>query len=123
MSSNSSCDFVNNTFFNNETANYGGGLVIITPVSAIVENNIFFMNAGQSGDSRIALLQADSSRVFVQYNFLQVGMLDPLFTSQTDLHLTPLSPCINAGNPASQYNDPNGTRNDQGAYGGPLGEW
>ena len=26
------------------------------------------------------------------------------------------SPCINAGDPNSQYNDPNGTRNDIGAY-------
>lgn len=29
------------------------------------------------------------------------------------------SPCINAGNPAPFYNDPDGSRNDMGAYGGP----
>lgn len=29
------------------------------------------------------------------------------------------SPCINAGDPAKKFNDPNGTRNDMGAYGGP----
>ncbi len=29
------------------------------------------------------------------------------------------SPCINAGNPDAMYNDPDGSRNDMGAYGGP----
>ena len=29
------------------------------------------------------------------------------------------SPCIDAGNPDPVYNDPDGTRNDMGAYGGP----
>ena len=30
------------------------------------------------------------------------------------------SPAINAGNPASTYNDRDGSRNDMGAYGGPC---
>lgn len=123
VSSNSSCNFVNNTFFNNSSVNYGGALVLISPVFDLVQNNIFFMNTGQTGDPRIAILQADSSNFVLQYNFLQSGTLNPLFTSQTDFHLTPLSPCINAGNPAVQFNDPNGSRNDQGAYGGPFGGW
>ena len=29
------------------------------------------------------------------------------------------SPCINAGRPGAAYNDPDGTRNDMGAYAGP----
>ena len=33
------------------------------------------------------------------------------------------SPCIDAGNPLSGYNDADGTRNDMGAYGGPAGVW
>jgi parallel beta-helix repeat protein len=46
---------------------------------------------------------------------------DPLYadTATWDYHLQVGSPCINAGNPAAQYNDPDGTRNDMGAYGGP----
>jgi len=46
---------------------------------------------------------------------------DPLFTD--DYELQGNSPCIDAGNPDSQYNDPDGSRNDMGAYGGPNGEW
>ena len=46
---------------------------------------------------------------------------DPLFVSNTDLHLGAGSPSIDAGNPDPSYNDANGSRNDQGAYGGPGG--
>lgn len=38
-----------------------------------------------------------------------------------DYTLQPGSPAIDSGNPASIYDDPDGTRNDKGAYGGPLG--
>jgi len=49
--------------------------------------------------------------------------MDPLFYTDFDLRLYYLSPCKDAGNPDTVYNDYNGTRNDQGAYGGPLGNW
>ncbi len=48
---------------------------------------------------------------------------NPLFISNEDFHLQIGSPCIDAGNPESQYNDTDGTRNDMGAYGGPGGDW
>lgn len=38
-----------------------------------------------------------------------------------DYTLQTSSPAIDSGNPASIYDDPDGTRNDKGAYGGPLG--
>lgn len=44
-------------------------------------------------------------------------------TDNGDFHLQPGSPCIDAGNPDPQYNDPDGSRNDMGAYGGPGGDW
>ena len=60
----------------------------------------------------------------------QIGNIssDPLFVdlAEGDFHLKsyPLfesnSPCINTGNPAPQYNDSDGSRNDMGAFGGPC---
>ena len=38
-------------------------------------------------------------------------------------YLIPGSVCIDSGNPDSAFNDPDGSRNDIGAYGGPLGDW
>lgn len=46
---------------------------------------------------------------------------DPLFVNSAirDYHLLPSSPCIDAGDPDTIYNDPDGSRNDIGAFGGP----
>jgi len=53
--------------------------------------------------------------------------VNPMFTTfsddgdptNDDLHLLEGSAAVDAGNPQPEYNDNNGTRNDQGAYGGP----
>ncbi|MBI5286481.1 MAG: right-handed parallel beta-helix repeat-containing protein [Deltaproteobacteria bacterium] len=47
---------------------------------------------------------------------------DPLFVDLTkgDVHLKTGSPAINTGNINKEDNDPDGTRNDMGAYGGSL---
>jgi pimeloyl-ACP methyl ester carboxylesterase len=46
---------------------------------------------------------------------------DPLFVNRTggDFHLLPGSFSIDSGHPEARYNDPDGSRNDRGAYGGP----
>ncbi len=44
----------------------------------------------------------------------------PEFSSTNTFGFESSSPCINAGNPGVSYNDPDGTRNDMGAYGGPA---
>ena len=56
---------------------------------------------------------------------------DPLFvnftddddSSDDDLHLDGGSPAVDAGSPASAFNDADGSQNDMGAYGGPDGTW
>jgi hypothetical protein len=40
-----------------------------------------------------------------------------------DFTLAKSSPCIDAGDPDPGYNDPDGSRNDMGAFGGPEGDW
>ena len=48
---------------------------------------------------------------------------NPVFSSYQTFSLSPSSPCINAGDDVDEFNDNDGTRNDLGAYGGPLGNW
>ncbi len=47
--------------------------------------------------------------------------LNPVFSLDDSMHLGGDSPSINAGNPDPAYYDVDGSRNDQGAYGGPAG--
>ncbi len=124
FSQSSSNQIINNTFYKNTSFNYGGALVIDEPVYEDVQNNIFFDNLSYYGvDPQIAIVSGDSSNIYEQYNFLAFGTMDPMFISEDDFHLSELSPCINSGNPSSEFNDPDGSRNDQGAYGGPGGDW
>lgn len=56
---------------------------------------------------------------------------DPLFISVIDdsdftndnWNPDPASPTLDAGDPDPAFNDADGTVNDQGAYGGPFGDW
>lgn len=120
---NSDAVIINNTIYRNTCFNYGGGLVLRDPLTTEIQNNIFFNNLSFTGDNRISILAGDSSNVTEQYNYLAFGPMNPLFISIDNLHLSSDSPCTNKGNPASEYNDVNGTRNDQGAFGGHLGDW
>lgn len=45
---------------------------------------------------------------------------DPQINDYYLFEISANSPCIDAGHPDAQYNDLDGTRNDIGAYGGPL---
>jgi hypothetical protein len=116
----SSNRFLNNTVYGNQAWNFGGGIVLASPVLDEAQNNIVAGNVNTTGDSRIAFHSTDSTHYLVQYNFLATATPDPRFVDRIQFRLAPGSPCINAGNPAPEFNDPDGTRNDQGAFGGPL---
>jgi hypothetical protein len=113
----------NNTIYHNTSANYGGGLVLVEPVFDDIQNNIFYLNYNQTGDPRISIYSGDSTAYNIEYNFLWYANLNPEFVSNDNLHLKAGSPCIDQGNPQNEFNDWNGSRNDQGAYGGPYGDW
>lgn len=120
---NSDLVFINNTIYKNSTQNFGGGLVLWEPVTSLVENNILYGNSGRTGTPGIAL-KGDASKSVIKYNYEAFGIkIPPRFISETNLHLSPDSPCINNGDPDAAYNDLDNSRNDQGAYGGPLGNW
>ena len=123
FSSSSSNKIVNNTFYRNSTDNYGSGLLLMTPVLDLVLNNIFYANTSRTGDAGMSVPETDSTHFDAEYNFLQLTGNNPDFVSQTDFHLSRTSPCIDAGNPEPMYDDADGSRNDQGAYGGPFGGW
>jgi len=123
ISKNSTSGIYNNTIYHNISTNYGGGLVLVDPVFDDVQNNIFYLNQNQTGDPRISIYSGDSTNYNIEYNFLWFGNLNPEFVSSDNLHLKAESPCIDEGNLLNEFNDWNGSRNDQGAYGGPNGNW
>ncbi|MCU0415409.1 MAG: right-handed parallel beta-helix repeat-containing protein [Ignavibacteriaceae bacterium] len=122
-SRNSSNKIINNTFHRNFCLNFGGAITVTDPVYEEIQNNIFYDNFSYNGNSKIHLVSGDSTKVFEQYNFLAPDSLNPFFISSTDFHLQENSPCNDAGNPSPEFNDWDGSRNDQGAYGGPYGDW
>jgi hypothetical protein len=125
--------FVNNTIVGN-TAMTGGGLTVFSS-NVVVTNSIVRDNTAPTGS------QLDGSPLLVSYSDVAGSWpgdgnidADPLFDGGTGRYnLTPGSPCVDAGNPATEFFDPEdparlgfallpalGTlRNDMGAYGGP----
>lgn len=127
----------NNTIVGNASSPKGGGGIYVWSTSLILNNNIIYNNTGGPSYPNIRLVSGGS--VSAEYNLIQGGYTgtgnfsaDPLLLSS--FALDPSSPCIDAGNPDSVYNDiadPQNpgfaklpslgtTRNDVGAYGGPY---
>ncbi len=118
--SNSSPEIRNNTIINGTSAAIG----CFSGSKPIIENNIIVYNG-------LGITNSTNSNPIVRYNNiwnngtdyrgLHPGLndisLNPLFVNPIfeDYHLRPGSPCIDMGNPAAKFNDPDGTRNDMGA--------
>lgn len=126
----SSCTVENNTLYRNWLSGSWGSSAIVRLASsgvvpsiknAILTNNIFY--------SPVKLI--DPASAAVSHSNRQDGPLgptpegninqNPLFAGPAsgDFHLQAGSPCVNTGDPAAAYNDPDSTPNDMGAYGGP----
>lgn len=114
---------INNTFYLNYSVNVGSAISLIDPVNDTVLNNIIYNNYSQQNYPQVFTRQQDSLRYSLSYNFISMDSPDPEFISQENLRLQSDSPCIDSGSPESKYNDRDGSRNDQGAYGGPDGNW
>ena len=120
---NSTAIIINNTIYDNYCVNFGGAIVFWDPLSTDLQNNIIYEYNSPTPDGPIAIASGDSTNITELYNYLAFGEMDPMFISIDNLHLSSDSPCIDSGNPDPAYNDFDGTRNDQGAFGGPLGDW
>lgn len=114
---------INNVFYHNNSANSVGGVLVIDPIKTELQNNIFYKNTARTGNPNFYYSAVDSSTLIEQFNYFAIGIMDPIFLDQFYLNLFYTSPCKDAGNPDSTFYDYNGTRNDQGAYGGPDGNW
>jgi len=125
----------------------GGGICSRHDSSPTVTNCILWNNSAQSDygpqisvfddylNISFSNVEGGEAAVYVdQDSTLQWGLgnidADPLFVVGGDYHLSPGSPCIDAGHAGSIYDDDcfppsmGTTRNDMGAYGGPLGcDW
>ena len=104
------CTFSGNNIFNNSP-------------NVIIENTIY--NVVYTGiDLQSSYLPAVKySYAGVFWNMQDTTNISGELLLGEDFHLLPGSICIDAGNPDSVFNDPGGSRNDIGAFGGPLGNW
>ena len=121
----------NATLVNNESINSGGGIKASSGVEIYLENSILWGNisGGFHSDDISLYPWGDENTLTSAYSVLgaliangdPVVLLDgnliedPLLLTPS-YSLSAISPCIDAGNPDPQFNDPDCTRNDMGAY-------
>lgn len=136
----SSGQVLNHTFERNAAREKSSGLTVLSSLSSValptIQNNIF--SRGTDGNFDVGVEGPAALAQTFLYNDLFENAaggftpassnlaLDPLFKASSatdpyssDLTLKAGSPCKNVGNPDARYNDPDGTRNDLGIYGGP----
>lgn len=118
-SDNNSLGLINNVFFNNKSNSNQSLVSIKKSIYNEIQNNIFFRNIGEE----IKVTDSEPQKLILGYNFFGTTTNDPQFWNYETFRLYYLSPCKDAGNPAPEFNDVDGSRNDQGAYGGPNGNW
>ncbi|RLC51833.1 MAG: hypothetical protein DRZ79_02145 [Candidatus Cloacimonadota bacterium] len=136
----SSPEIINATISSN-TAFYGGKIFLKNDSEPVlincifwgrIENDIYFSSELVPNTLNVSYsdIQNGLNAVVLNDNgevIFGEGCIDanPAFVNleNNDYHLSYFSPCIDAGNPASNYNDFTGSRNDMGAFGGPNGNW
>jgi hypothetical protein len=114
--------FINNTLYDNsmglEIGSDATGAVIKNNI--LVEQSFAINNGAKDGITAYNCLYNNSFNYIGFYDSPGIGdiALDPKFSDAAayDFSLQDGSPCIDRGDPDPIYNDPDGTRNDMGAY-------
>ena len=130
-------DITNGTVSHN-TADAGGAIYLSGSATGTVDSSILswsLYGEGILGDSG-ASYTGTYTNVYGNYGGDYSGVTDltgsagnisddPQFTDapSLDFSLVGVSPSVDAGDPASAMDDTDGTVNDQGAFGGPEGDW
>lgn len=114
--------YENNIFYRNGSDGFGVGFADegLDPTGIVIEYNLFWDNFEADFFIADQLRTADEANGLTPDIFGNFSA-DPLFTDPAfDVYtLLPGSPAINAGNPDPLFNNPDGSRNDIGAFGGP----
>ena len=117
----SGATIINNSIVNNSNA----GISYYSSAAPIIKNNIItssdFVEIYRFDSELVPQPEISYNNIFsittLTYGIDDPGegalSVDPLF--EDDYSLSPLSLCINAGDPDSIYNDPDNSRNDMGA--------
>ena len=118
----SSCTIINDTITGNEGV-YGGG-IFFDGGSVRIINTILWQNKDDLYSKRFSPASRPDHSDIGDGDFRGMNgniSTDPLFVDPQngDFRLRLDSPCIDAGNSGPVYDDPDGSRNDIGAYGGP----
>ncbi len=120
---------VNCTIYANQSAGLGGGIAT-SGGTVIIENTLVINNEdrnifpGPTSFRTPLVTYSSAGEEWLLADSTNVSG-DPLFVDPANgnFHLQPGSIALDAGNPDPAYNDPGGTLNDLGAYGGPGGDW
>ncbi len=133
----------NCTIANNTAGNGAGGVVSGNANDLILDSCILWGNDNNGVVDQAAQVSLSGPAAVIKYTCVEgwTGALggpgnagdNPMFvdddgfddefgTEDDNYRLLLNSPCINTGNPAAGYEDPDGSRNDMGAYGGPWAD-
>ena len=112
----------NNTFTENEAA-YGGGIYFSGGEVRMV-NLILWKNSDDLYSAKFSAATRPEHSDIGDGDFRGIGgniSADPLFVDPQngDFRLMPQSPCVDTGDLNQVYDDPDGSRSDMGAFGGP----
>lgn len=129
--SNPEIEVINNTIYKNFDGVYSEISRVILRNNIIVKNNSTGIHWVEFPDAQNEKVEPVLSHNLVWGNkndYVNVSPAkgdiskDPSFAgiSKGDVHLKKDSPALNGGSEGKEENDPDGTRNDMGAYGGPL---